>query len=82
MSSPFHTLKLLISLEFALSEAFMQQHKLRADMRGCSSPVNVPEDHILLLGSIHYMLNPITHLPTISSAIYEDGSDHCGSSLG
>lgn len=81
MSSPFHTLKLLISLEFALSEAFMQQHKLRADM-GCSSPVNVPEDRILLLGSIHYTLNPITHLPIIRSAIYEDGSDHCGSSLG
>lgn len=28
------------------------------------------------------MLNPITHLPTISSAVYEDGSDHCGSPLG
>lgn len=28
------------------------------------------------------MLNPLTHVPTISSAIYEDGSDHCGSPLG
>lgn len=28
------------------------------------------------------MLNPITHLPMISSAIYEDGNDHRGSSLG
>lgn len=28
------------------------------------------------------MLNPLTHVPMISSAIYEDGSDHCGSPLG
>lgn len=28
------------------------------------------------------MLNPVTHLPTISSVICEDGSDHYGSPLG
>lgn len=52
MSSPFHTLEILISLEFALSGAFTQQPKLRADI-GCSSPVSLPEDPILLLVSMH-----------------------------
>lgn len=67
--------------EFLLSSALLKQPKLRADT-GCSSPVNFPEDHILLWVNIHYVLNPITHLPTISSAIYQDGIDHCGSPLG
>lgn len=52
----------------------MKQPKLSSDM-SCSFPVNLCDNHI-------YALNPIRHLPTISSANYEDGSDHCGSSLG
>lgn len=66
---------------WALVGASMKQPKSRADT-GCSSPVNLPEDHIFLWVNIHYVLNPITHLRTISSAIYDDGSDHCGPPLG
>lgn len=52
----------------------MKQPKLSSDM-SCNFPVNLCDDHI-------YVLNPIRHLPTITSANYEDGSDHCGSLLG
>ena len=65
----------------ALVRAFMKQPKLRADT-GCRSSVNLLEDHTLLWVNTYYVLNPVAHLPMISSAVCQDRSGHCGSPLG